>query len=326
MRKRTEKEIVEIVTKLGYNYIQSYFERGSNRKVIIKDKDGYKYDVYLNSIMRKKGISPIDKRNPFSLENVSLWLKLNNSQFELFGNNKYERNKSKLNLYCNRCKDYPKMSWHEILQRNGCGVCHGLQVGLHHNLKVQRPDIAKEWHPIKNGNLTPKDVTYGSKRKVHWLCPNGHDYFSSVGNRTSGRGCKICSDVRQESKIATELKRYILNKYNAKEEYKIFRNPDTNYFLPFDIYVFGGVNLEINGIYIEVHGEQHYKLNAWHKRLSKNNKDIAKEKFENQKHRDRLKRRFARKNGIYIEVDLRKIKSTEDAIKYIETIFLKKGN
>ena len=30
------------------------------------------------------------------------------------------------------------------------------------------PEIAKEWHPAKNGNLTPKDVTYGSCKKVLW--------------------------------------------------------------------------------------------------------------------------------------------------------------
>ena len=33
------------------------------------------------------------------------------------------------------------------------------------------PEIAKEWHPAKNRNLTPKDVTYGSYKKVWWQCP-----------------------------------------------------------------------------------------------------------------------------------------------------------
>ncbi len=28
------------------------------------------------------------------------------------------------------------------------------------------PDLVKEWHPTKNGNLTSENVTYGSSKKV----------------------------------------------------------------------------------------------------------------------------------------------------------------
>ena len=31
-------------------------------------------------------------------------------------------------------------------------------------------DIAKQWHPTKNGELTPFDVTPGTKKKVWWKC------------------------------------------------------------------------------------------------------------------------------------------------------------
>ena len=192
-------------------------------------------------------------------------------------------------------------------------------MGLYHNLAVQRPDIAAEWHPTKNFNLTPKDVTYASGKKVWWLCPNGHEYYSRVADRTNKEsGCKTCSNIRQESKIATELKKYILNKYHAKEEYSIFRNPETKYPLPFDIYIFGGKEPKINGVYIEIHSMQHYKLDSWHKQLAEKNRTTTEEEFEYQKHKDRLKCRFARKHGTYIEVDLRKIKTIEKAIEYVE--------
>ena len=32
-------------------------------------------------------------------------------------------------------------------------------------LSVTHPDLAKEWHPTKNGELTPNDVTAGSDKK-----------------------------------------------------------------------------------------------------------------------------------------------------------------
>jgi hypothetical protein len=31
------------------------------------------------------------------------------------------------------------------------------------------PHLVKEWHPTKNGDLTPDDFTHGSNKKVWWL-------------------------------------------------------------------------------------------------------------------------------------------------------------
>jgi hypothetical protein len=320
---KTKDKIKMEVESCGYIYIDNYIENKNRIKVVFKDKIGYKYDVYLHNLIR--GHSPyfVDKSNPFSLENISLWLNLNNSQFKLSKDNEYKGSFSKLNLYCNKCKDYPNMSWNNIFHKIGCGICDGKQVGVYHNLASQRPDIAKEWHSTKNGNLTPRDVTYGEGIKVWWLCQFGHEYLSSINHRTSGKGCGICSMKQRESKVATELKNYILSKYHGEKEYPIFINPETNFPLPFDIYVFGGKNLNLNGVYIEIHGEHHYKIHDWHKRQSKKNKTFPEEEFEYQKHKDRLKRRFARKHGIYIEVDLREIKTTEQAIKYVESILRK---
>lgn len=33
------------------------------------------------------------------------------------------------------------------------------------------PELAKEWHPTKNGDLTPFDVTCKSGKKVWWFLP-----------------------------------------------------------------------------------------------------------------------------------------------------------
>lgn len=318
--KRTEEEVKKIVEKRGYVYIADYFPINGQRKVIVKDFEGYKYDVYLSHFLKNK-ISFVSKSNPFTVShNIPLWLKLNNSQFELVDDNlEYGGAFSKLNFYCNNCEDYPSMSWDKIYQGRGCPICSGHQVGKHHNLQTQFPDIAKEWHPTLNGTLTPKDVTYGSTKKVYWLCQFGHKYFSHINNRTNiGSGCKICADSQKESKIATELKNYIKNKYQSQEEYSIFLNPETNHLLPYDIYIFGGKDPRINGIYIEIHGEQHYKINGWHKQLASKNGKNPEEEFEYQKHKDRLKRGFARKHGTYIEVDLRKIKTIEQAIEYLD--------
>ena len=56
------------------------------------------------------------------------------------------------------------------------------------------PDVAAEWHPTKNGDLSPAQVTKGSERLVYWLCPVGHEYQSKVKNRVKATGCQVCSN------------------------------------------------------------------------------------------------------------------------------------
>ena len=61
------------------------------------------------------------------------------------------------------------------------------------SLLVKRPDIAKEWHPTRNGFLTPDQVTYSSKKLVWWICEKGHEWQINISNRNSGNNCPYCS-------------------------------------------------------------------------------------------------------------------------------------
>lgn len=56
------------------------------------------------------------------------------------------------------------------------------------------PDIAKEWHPTKNGKLTPYNVSYGSDYRAKWICLKcGHEWKTAVNKRTHEKtGCKKC--------------------------------------------------------------------------------------------------------------------------------------
>ena len=77
----------------------------------------------------------------------------------------------------------------------GCPYCSGNFVMAGFNdLETVYPDIAKEWHKEKNGNLQPVQVTFGSGRKVWWICKNGHEWRAAINNRTSNnRGCPYCT-------------------------------------------------------------------------------------------------------------------------------------
>jgi hypothetical protein len=75
----------------------------------------------------------------------------------------------------------------------GCAVCRGLavQVGVN-DLATTHPEIASEWHPRKNGDLTPFDVTAAGHRKFWWIGKCGHEWFARRGNASRGRGCPVC--------------------------------------------------------------------------------------------------------------------------------------
>nr|WP_158299763.1 zinc-ribbon domain-containing protein [Glycomyces paridis] len=54
------------------------------------------------------------------------------------------------------------------------------------SLAEVRPDVAAEWHPNRNGDLTPSDLLPGSsKRSLWWQCPRGHEWQTSPSMRTS---------------------------------------------------------------------------------------------------------------------------------------------
>ena len=57
---------------------------------------------------------------------------------------------------------------------------------LEDSLMYLHPEIAKEWHPTKNGKLTPDLFTPGSSEKVWWLCSKGgNEGQSSIANRAA---------------------------------------------------------------------------------------------------------------------------------------------
>ena len=61
-----------------------------------------------------------------------------------------------------------------------------------YNLEKLQPTIASQWHPTKNGTLSPRDLTPGSGRKIWWRCSKEHDWQATVSSRTKGSGCPQC--------------------------------------------------------------------------------------------------------------------------------------
>lgn len=77
----------------------------------------------------------------------------------------------------------------------GCPLCSGkVVVSGRNDLVTTHPEIAKEWHPTLNGDLTPDKVSRGHGKKVWWKCPLGHDYEATPNHRTSGKNPTSCPE------------------------------------------------------------------------------------------------------------------------------------
>jgi hypothetical protein len=84
----------------------------------------------------------------------------------------------------------------------GCPYCKGRLASKEYNLELVKPELGKDWHPRKNGTLTPQDVTPSSHKWIWWICDKGHEWQDKVSHRSRGSGCPYCNGRRR---IVNEL-------------------------------------------------------------------------------------------------------------------------
>jgi hypothetical protein len=65
------------------------------------------------------------------------------------------------------------------------------------SLLRNNPELAREWHPTKNGSLTPADLTLCSNKRVWWICTKGHEWQARVTDRNYRKtGCPYCAGYK----------------------------------------------------------------------------------------------------------------------------------
>lgn len=78
-------------------------------------------------------------------------------------------------------------------QNQNCPYCRGYRVNHTNSLSSLAPNIASQWHPERNENKTPHDVTCSSNQKVWWIGECGHEWKTAISHRYRGRGCPYCT-------------------------------------------------------------------------------------------------------------------------------------
>ena len=183
---------------------------GSNTKVWWLGKCGHEWKAVVSSRTQQKTGCPICSGrtilpgyNDLATKNPLLAAEWDHSKNEGLSPNTVSPNRhEKVWWICSKCGN----NWiADIHSRNnngvGCPECgkkklsnsqRGNRLKERGSLAQNNPDLAKEWHPEKNGELTPEDVLTGSNIKVWWLGKCGHEWQAVISSRNVGNGCPVC--------------------------------------------------------------------------------------------------------------------------------------
>lgn len=97
------------------------------------------------------------------------------------------------------CKDcdyeWDTFTFNRTSNDAGCPVCTLRTPSEKNSLATIFPEVAAEWHPTKNENLTPSDVTAKSGKRITWQCRSClFEWQTNVKNRTHNNSpCPRCS-------------------------------------------------------------------------------------------------------------------------------------
>lgn len=173
-----------------------------------------------------------------------------------------------------------------LSNKGGCPCCNGKKIVQSNSLSFLFPEIAKEWHPTKNGLLTPRDLAPNSEKhgKIWWLGKCGHEWQAMLSDRIRFRGCPACKESIGERKVSCILENMGL-KFIRQARFKTCKKTLT---LPFDFFV-------EDKFLIEFHGEQHYRPVRWNKKLSE---DQILAIFQRTKINDLIKTNWAKEQNI----------------------------
>ena len=219
---------------------------GSHDKVYWKCNLGHTYYAEIKSVVNGTRCPYCSNQKLLvGFNDLETWCK-NNNKLYLLNEWDYEANKPltpKDVLYgytkqvmwkCKYGHSWPaKVSDRTKKNSTGCPFCANRKLKKGFNdLATVYPEIAKEWHPIKNGDLKPENVLYGSSQKVWWKCKYGHEWQACISSRIKGHFCEKCNSKNHVS-IAEKTIVYYLNQAGVKvQENKKIGRKELDIFIP----------------------------------------------------------------------------------------------
>ncbi len=181
---------------------------GSNRKVWWLGKCGHEWQArirnrffgngcpYCNKSVLLLGYNDLASNNP---ELASEWNAEKNGSLK--PTDITARSNRKVWWKCNKGHEW-QATVSDRSNNHGCPYCSGrFAIQGETDLATVHPELIGEWNYEKNGSLKPADVSFGSRKKVWWICKRGHEWQAEVNSRHSGQNCPYCNKEKISPKV-----------------------------------------------------------------------------------------------------------------------------
>lgn len=169
------------------------------------------------------------------------WDELTNSSLGLFPDALSPYTHKKASWKCSRCGHVWIAEINSRSRGTGCPNCKGEKISKAkesvkpgNSLAERFPEIVKEWHPNRNGNIAPETINSGSKRVVWWQCEKGHEWEAAVCNRTNSKNHTACPECSKElhTSFPEQAILFYLSNYFPCENRAIIDKKEIDVFIP----------------------------------------------------------------------------------------------
>lgn len=99
---------------------------------------------------------------------------------------------------CEKGHEWDAVIYSRTSGGKNCPVCDGkVIIAGENDLASKFPEIAAQWHPTMNGELTPEKIAPYSNQYAWWLCEKEHSYRTVVKHRTAlSSACPYCANKK----------------------------------------------------------------------------------------------------------------------------------
>lgn len=237
-----------------YYFLNQVFEDVENRKLLTLDGKDVEVDIYLPSLnfgieydgifFHKSKKAEDEKKNQILQSNDIQLIRVrefsnksklppleafSSTVFEVFYNSRKELEEV-IFLILRTIKEKCSLTEEQLkkikdLVVNISAVQSKIYQSMLRNLKenslhLAYPDVAKMWHPTKNGKVLPIHLSPHSNISVWWKCEKGHEYPATVHQKVIAKNdCRVCSGFTTRKPLSDDYNLAVINPELASEWY-----------------------------------------------------------------------------------------------------------
>ena len=207
---RMELDIYIPSVKVAIEYDGSFWHKGDKR-----EREERKYQLCKKKNIRLLRIKELPSEEETAISDYTYFVKYGKNQKDLENVIKLILKKllseSNLGKTTNNIDDFLDIN----INRDSLLIRENIIGSKENSIQDLYPELVKEWHPVKNGNLKPNMFTQGSDTKIWWKCSVcGNEWATSINHRTLGHtNCPACYEKNRRKNHPSSKK---INQYTKE--------------------------------------------------------------------------------------------------------------